>query len=260
MKSKRPGVAKRAKVGREETADLRIRYFAQAVAARHRLGVQSVPMQSQHEEARGQTFGYVCGRCSQCCRSHRYDVIHVNPYEIARLARNRNLSTSDFRARLTQGGEGTTLARTAENVCVFLSGGSCSVHADRPLVCRLYPLGRTVDPQGQEEWKELAPVPETKGTYTQKGTIRRWIESQGALPYLAAADAYGAWIARAQKALSEGGETLGPTSGDLLDMDGMIEAHCLKTGAEEPKEIEDRLVLHLKILDAALAPVEGGSS
>jgi hypothetical protein len=50
-------------------------------------------------------FGYTCNRCLACCRHKK---IQLNPYEIARLAKNRGLSTTDFIARCTTNG-GTVL-------------------------------------------------------------------------------------------------------------------------------------------------------
>ena len=101
----------------------------------------------QHRAAREQTFGYFCHACSRCCQGK---VIQVNPYEIARLARHLDVSTGAFQEKWTEGGKGTVLARTEDDACVFLGRGGCTVHGDRPLVCRLYPLGRQYFPDGTE--------------------------------------------------------------------------------------------------------------
>ncbi len=62
-------------------------------------------------------FGYVCHSCSRCCYRKG---IQVNPYEVARLARNCALTTSEFRAAWTADGAGLFLAQTESGACVFL--------------------------------------------------------------------------------------------------------------------------------------------
>ena len=46
---------------------------------------------------------------------------------------------------------------------LFLGERGCTVHADRPLVCRLYPLGRHIDEHGAESFYHLEPHPQTEG-------------------------------------------------------------------------------------------------
>ncbi len=86
-------------------------------------------------------FAFSCMRCLACCRDKK---IQVNPYEIARLARNRKLATSDFIDQYTIDAGGFR-KWDEKGYCVFLDSQGCSVHEDRPLVCRLYPLARHVN-------------------------------------------------------------------------------------------------------------------
>ena len=51
-------------------------------------------------------------------------------------------TTTDVISRYTR--DGTALAVRPDGSCVFLGPQGCSVHAGRPLVCRLYPLGVVV--------------------------------------------------------------------------------------------------------------------
>jgi Fe-S-cluster containining protein len=102
---------------------------------------------------RDSAFSYTCHACSRCCHDK---IIQLNPYEVARLAQNRGMSTTDFLARYTER-NGTALRRVEEGACVFLTAQGCGVHADRPLVCRLYPLGRKVTPEGEESFREVTP-------------------------------------------------------------------------------------------------------
>ena len=195
------------------------------------------------ESAREQEFGYVCRACSRCCQ---HKVIQVNPYEVARLARLKKMSTGEFRAAHTERGEGAILRRTDDtDTCIFLTDKGCSVHSERPLVCRLYPLGRRVAEDGREEWLHATPHPQTAGEYTRKGTIADYIAAQGALPFMRAADAYAQWVRDASAFLETAEDT---AADDLVDMDAAITRHCTATGAPEPSAIEERRLLHMEIL------------
>ncbi len=215
----------------------------------------------QHRVQREQTFGYLCHACSRCCHGK---VIQVNPYEIARLARSRGVSTSEFQRKWTEDGKGTVLARTADDTCVFLGSGGCTVHADRPLVCRLYPLGRRFLPDGSESWLELSPHPQSEGEYTKRGTIADYLATQQAESFIAAADGYVNWVNEARTLLlpdadnASSGAAAGATS-DLLDMDKAIARHVAISGQAEPEDIEARKDLHLAILYEELAHLKGAA-
>jgi hypothetical protein len=95
---------------------------------------------------RDSAFSYTCHACSRCCHDK---IIHLNPYEVARLAENRGVSTTEFLARYTEN-NGTALRRVEDGACVFLTPQGCGVHPDQPLVCRLYPLERQ-DERGRRQ-------------------------------------------------------------------------------------------------------------
>jgi Fe-S-cluster containining protein len=97
---------------------------------------------------RDSPFSYDCHACRRCCHDK---VIRLNPYEVARLAQNRGISTTVFLAQYT-GAQGTVLKQVDHGACVFLTPEGCGVHADRPLVCRLYPLGRHVTSERGEDF------------------------------------------------------------------------------------------------------------
>jgi uncharacterized protein len=137
-------------------------------------------------QGRGASFSYQCRACSRCCYGRR---IQVNPYELARLSRGLGITTTEVIARFTVDG-GTALAIRSDSACTFLGPNGCTVHADRPLVCRLYPLGRAVDVDGNEAFVKLEPHPETEGLYGNDGTVRSYLDSQSVTPYIAAAERY----------------------------------------------------------------------
>ena len=148
---------------------------------------------AQFSASRTSTFGYVCRRCSRCCQ-HKH--IQLNPYEVARLARARNQSTTQFRRTWTVNGQGTTLAQKPDGTCVFLGPQGCEVHADRPLVCRLYPLGRHVRADGLEYFTKHEGHPLSEGEFIGNGTVDGFLEAQGARPFMAAQDQYFAMAPR----------------------------------------------------------------
>ena len=131
-------------------------------------------------------FFFSCVRCLRCCHHKK---IQVNPYEIVRLAANRGISTAEFIERHTHE-SGTILNWEEGGACVFLDSQGCSIHPDRPLVCRLYPLGRHVLPSGEESFSEIEPDNDCKGVYGDSGMITAYLDSQGAFPFMEAADRY----------------------------------------------------------------------
>jgi len=207
--------------------------------------------------SRSTPFGYACRRCSRCCSDKQ---IQVNPYEVARLARAKRQSTSEFRAAWTVDGHGTVLRQNEDGTCVFLGPEGCQVHQDRPLVCRLYPLGRYVRSDGSEYFTRLEGHPQSAGEYTDRGMIADYLAAQGAQPFMDAADAYFRWVCVARERLAlmsdHAAVQAGAEDADLLDMDAMIARNCEVTGEAQPANLEDRMRLHLRLLDDAIGNLE----
>lgn len=207
-------------------------------------------------------FSYVCGRCSRCCH---HKGISLNPYEVLRLARHQGLTTTEFVRRFTDAA-GTQLRQRADGACVFLTAQGCGVHADRPLVCRIYPLGRHISPQDQETFSELEPHPETEGKYGAAGTVGDYLESQGAEPYLQAADLYLNLFREMADLLSEQVDRLVPSERAAvgqrcvrpeeatafdpvwLDVDRALDQYCHERGLAKPAEPWRLMELHLEAL------------
>ena len=202
-------------------------------------------------------FSYVCHRCRNCCHDK---LIQVNPYEIARLARHRGISTTAFIRDCLE--HAVYLRRQADGACIFLGPDGCMVHADRPLVCRLYPLGRHVGPSGEVEFSEMEPHPATKGVYGRDGTIADYIAMQGVAPFVEAADRYLALLNRLYQAWRNAPEIseveaaqTGPDTDDvpdLLDLDRAVGDYCANNGIPEPVEIAERMQVHLQAVTAWL--------
>ena len=195
-------------------------------------------------------FSYACSGCGGCCRGTR---IQLNPYEVARLARRQDKSIVEFRAGWTD--DGVALKQTADKACVFLGTGGCTVYTDRPLVCRLYPLGRHIDETGQVRYSRAGGDPGPRGVFGEAGTVEDFLTAQHAEPFIAAADAYFAWYCRATR-------TDATVSGDaeayddLLNLDAVVEAWSGRTGQEAPRDLEERMALHLRILNDLITEKE----
>ena len=208
-------------------------------------------------------FAFTCNRCLSCCRHKK---IQVNPYEIARLARNRGLNTTQFAARYTHEG-GTLLRWDEDGTCVFLDTGGCSVHPDRPLVCRLYPLGRHLRSLGEESFSEIEPDPACKGAYGQDREIVDYLREQDALPFMEAADRYlllflklflllrGNTEEPAEREAIDGvlrqysegqpGENCFP-----MDVDNSVQDWCRETGLPFPDNLEEKMSFHIMAMEA----------
>jgi hypothetical protein len=220
---------------------------------------------------RDNSFSFQCHACGRCCYGKR---IQVNPYELLRLSRNRGIRTGEFAHRFLERG-GPYLRVTPDGACVFLDGARCSVHEDRPLACRTYPLGRWVSSQRVETFRVLKLHPHGDVVIGQEGTVGQFLEEQGALPYLRAADLYQALVYRlvdrlhhlqpmngvlageARDALFAMDEKGAPSYMEWLDADRMVELYCRRQALDLPVDVEGVMALHIQAIDAWLEKIEG---
>ena len=220
--------------------------------------------------SRATAYSYQCNACSRCCYGKR---IQLNPYEIARLAANRGLSSTAFLSKYTEAG-GAVLKAQANGACVFLQGHRCSVHSDRPLVCRLYPLGRIVDDDGHEEFVHVKPHPQTEGVYGEDGTIADYLDQQDAAQFIDAANRYHsllkeltAWLNSATendkgaarevtKAFTENAPPEADSVADWFDIDSVVDEYIRETGTAAPKTIAQKMQLHIGALRSMMATLK----
>ena len=219
-------------------------------------------MQRAHGMTRSTPFSYACGRCSRCCR---HKGIALNPYEVLRLARHQGLTTTEFLARFTDRA-GTQLKQRADGACVFLGAEGCSVHADRPLVCRIYPLGRHISPEDEETFSELEPHPQTEGRYGAQGTVGDYLEAQRARPFMQAADRYLNLFRELTDSLAEQVARLAAPERDAverkferpaddaapefawLDIDRAADDYCRERGFDKPADVSRLMEVHAQAL------------
>ena len=130
-------------------------------------------------------FSYQCNACGRCCYNQ---VITLSPYDIIRLARAAQISTTETIARFTLR-RGSLLRFDLNGTCHALDGARCTVHPGRPLACRLYPLGLERG-DGRESFTQLAPAAGSAGVYGTASTVADFLESQHAAPYFDAVERY----------------------------------------------------------------------
>jgi uncharacterized protein len=206
---------------------------------------------------RDSPFSYACAACGRCCRHY---LIRVNPYEVMQLARHLGLSTTAFIAQYV--GIDSTLIHNADDTCVFLGPRGCGVHPARPMVCRLYPLGRHLSGDGEEHFSPMTPHPESAGVHGTEGSVGDYLRGQGALPFLDAADRYMSLFRQYYRTLADAAEkgVLSPDPGgesasnipDLLDPEKAV-ASLFPGRSLAGLDPEGGMALHIEALTVWLA-------
>ncbi len=193
-------------------------------------------------------YYFACQRCLSCCREKK---IQVNPYEVARLAGHFGISTTAFIKRYTTA-DGSYLKFDSDNICPFLSDSGCGVHPDRPLVCRLYPLGRHVAETGEEWFTEFEAEEGSSGRYGTDGTVQAYLEGQGAGPFMHAADLYLAlyWkLAALVEAPDNGRGPERASDVSWADLDVAVGDYCRETHRPIPAPVEEKMLLHIRAIE-----------
>ena len=107
----------------------------------------------------GELRAFTCRRCGECCQGK--GGIVVGRHDIQRLCEHLHLGTERFLALYGYRQEGKTKLRTGpDDYCIFfLPGTGCSVHKDRPDVCRAWPFfrGNMIDAHSLTMAKEFCP-------------------------------------------------------------------------------------------------------
>jgi Fe-S-cluster containining protein len=138
-----------------------------------------------------------CSRKGTCCHGNQ---VLLNPWELARLAHEKNISASEFRvAFCVQGGSvlhfnGEKDQRGKAACGLYTDNFGCSVHTARPLACRLFPLGRQVQHEKAEYIFQGTTFPCLNGCSEvldlPKITVADYLEGQETADFELAQDAY----------------------------------------------------------------------
>ena len=104
-----------------------------------------------------------CQGCSKCCESDMGKSIELTPYDIFQMCKGSgksfdNLLTS-FLVEISMI-DGIALPNMKmDKGCGFLENGRCTIHAYRPLICRLFPLGRVYNDKGFDYFLQVHECP-----------------------------------------------------------------------------------------------------
>lgn len=185
-----------------------------------------------------------------------------------RLARRLGLTTTDVIARHAEAGGTVLQTHEEDGACVFLGPRGCTVHPDRPLACRLYPLARWVDPDGNESFGHLQPHPETAGIYGSNGTVDDYLTGQGTAPYFAMGDRYGELYERmvavlerlapeerertAERRAEIDEMEAGSVASSFMDVDATVAEYCRRHALAVPPDIDALVELHIRAVGAWL--------
>jgi len=213
-------------------------------------------------------FFFKCQVCGVCCANK---AIHISPYEALRLARNLGITTTEvYRAYAEEGG--TVLRNKPDGTCIFLNSRGCGVHPDRPLVCRLFPLGEIIDSRGEPRYASMPLHPDCLGLLDTDGTVESYLEAQGTLPYFEHDRIYSTIYKKIMERLSwlpppvkspdhavspEAGGPDPAASASLLshwlDVDAAVASYCRSRNRTAPKALEETISLHIRALEERLA-------
>lgn len=195
------------------------------------------------------------------------------------MSRFLGISTTEFLERYAANG-GTTLRADEGGRCVFVTaGGGCKVHPARPLVCRLYPLGRAVDGAGEERFAVFPKQEGCEAEFGTDGTVASFLGPQGVAPYYAWSDRYGRAYHRMMALLErlgvEGkietgpaaevvsgtgeGESAAPDASPISpwqDIDASLAEYCAAKGLAVPEGTEASIDLHLGAIEEWLDELE----
>jgi Fe-S-cluster containining protein len=214
--------------------------------------------------SRHSPFFFKCQVCKACCYNK---AIQMGPFEALCLARRFGLTTTEFLHRYTEPGT-AVLQNKPDGSCVFLGPSGCGVHPDRPLVCRLFPLGQITGPRGEERYARMPLHPDCLGFFDTDGTVESYLESQGTGPYFTFDKKYSALKNRIldclpqeiRKICSQDNRAWPDTESglparllaDWLDIDAAVAASC---GEKEIKKAMNPAALaglHMRALEALL--------
>lgn len=145
-----------------------------------------------------------CSGCSACCRGMGASII-LDPYDIYRLTTElewtfESLMAGRLELNVVDGIILPNLAMAGEKEqCTFLDeNGRCSIHPQRPGICRLFPLGRIYE---NGNFQYFLQVNECKKENRTKVKVRKWIDTPDAGRYEAFINRWHYFLKDVQEAL-----------------------------------------------------------
>ena len=128
-----------------------------------------------------------CTGCSACCRGMGESIV-LDPYDVwrmttgLRLGFQELLATGKLELNMVDGLILPNLKMQEDTeACGFLNeAGRCSIHAHRPGICRLFPLGRLYD---EEAFQYFLQIHECVHPGRTKVKVRKWIDTPDPVRY-----------------------------------------------------------------------------
>ena len=121
-----------------------------------------------------------CKGCSDCCRGMGSSIV-LDPYDVYRLTTGLGKSFDELLLDKLELNvvDGLILPNMMmdekTNCCVFLNEeGRCSIHAFRPGICRLFPLGRIYDEKGISYFLQAEGCVKEKRS---KVKVSKWLDT-----------------------------------------------------------------------------------
>ncbi len=185
-----------------------------------------------------------CSRSGTCCHGK---LVSLNPWELACMAKAKEMTPKEFRDSFCDFGgirlrfDGDMDWKGQSACSQYIPDFGCSIHSGRPLVCRLYPLGRQKQHgKGQyiyegkefpclEECSEVVGLPQV--------SVADYIDGQGARDFEIAQDQY----LEVMQNLADGAFVLLLESGLAQSGDRETLRLWREMGSEEPEKLSERL-------------------
>ena len=119
---------------------------------------------------------FKCKQCGYCC-DHTY--IQLYPFDIKNICSSLGISTKEFHEKYSMFKSMDGIPRCFlrnRPKCPFKENNKCTIYDNRPVRCRLFPLGRVFQ---EDEIIYVLPEDKCQGFDTgKKQTIAEWIENE----------------------------------------------------------------------------------
>lgn len=126
-----------------------------------------------------------CAGCSKCCHGMGSSIV-LDPYDVHRLTMGLQISFEQLLANYLELNvvDGMIMPNIKmsepEEKCGFLNEeGRCSVHAHRPGICRMFPLGRIYEENDFHYFLQVHECPNNK----TKVKIKKWLDTPNLAQY-----------------------------------------------------------------------------
>lgn len=135
------------------------------------------------------TFRFHCTMCGQCC-IHREDIL-LTPRDIYRMAKELEITPQELFERYCEtylGGDSRMpivrlKPRGSVQRCPLLKDRKCSVHRAKPTVCALFPIGRCIKIDPENQTPDAIETAQIEYIFSDPGcgdnsethTVREWL-------------------------------------------------------------------------------------